>query len=353
MATIRKRGNSYHVQIRLKGLEPATASFDRLSDAKEWAAKTETELRAGKYFGQSKRLSFQDLVQEYLLYSKDPKRLEYWNNEFSDLKLNEVTTERINRVIKKLLSEKTQRFSAPPTGDSEQDAMREKSTRSGATVNRYIAALSSCLSYAVKQDWIERNPCFKTNKQAENEGRLRFLTEDDELPRLLDECRKHDILYLAVILSLTTGARQEEIMSLRWTQIDFKRRVIQLEKTKNGSRRALPLVGESCSLLTQRFEARDEKEARVFPPSSRAKKGDYLDLRRPWEDALRRANIPDFHWHDLRHTAASYLVMNGVSLAEVAKILGHKTLAMVLRYVHLADKHIVGTGEGLAKRMGI
>ena len=73
----------------------------------------------------------------------------------------------------------------------------------------------------------------------------------------------------------------------------------------------------------------------------------------PWEKALRAANITDFHWHDLRHTAASYMAMSGVSLVEISKILGHRTMQMVSRYSHLSEGHIVATGEKLASRLGI
>lgn len=353
MATIRKRGDKYHVQVRLKGYKPETASFERLSDAKEWASKTETEIRSGKHFGQSKRHTFNDLFEEYLPHAKDIPRLTYWHQTFKNLRLTEITTLRINKEINKLLTEDTARFSTPATGDPTLDAQRKKVKRSGATVNRFIAALSSCLSHGVKIEWIERNPCERVNKQKENSGRCRFLDEETELPRLLDECRKHPTLYLAVVLSLTTGARQEEIMSLRWGQIDFKRKIITLEKTKNGSKRAIPLVGEAYELLQIRSKIRDLSDDRIFPPSKLAKKSDYIDLRQPWEVARENAGIMDFRWHDLRHTAASYLVMNGVSLVEVAKILGHRTLAMVLRYAHLSPEHVVSTGDKLATRLGI
>jgi integrase len=352
MATIRKRGLRYHVQVRLKGCEPATGSFERLIDAKEWAAKTETDIRAGKYFGQSKRRTFNELTDEYSPHAKSLKCLDHWRDAFGDLRLADVTPERINKETNKLLSEETTRFATPATGNPEVDAKRERAKRNGATVNRYIAALSSCLSYGVKLEWLERNPCGRANKQKENHGRVRFLS-DEERPRLLDACRNHADLYLAVVLSLTTGARKGEIMSLRWGQIDFKRQVIILEKTKNGDKRALALVGEAFGLLQERAKVRSLTDDRVFPPTDRAKKVKYIDLRLPWEAALNEAGIADFHWHDLRHTAASYLAMGGVSLVEIAKVLGHRTLAMVARYAHLSDEHIVSTGEKLAKRLGV
>jgi len=192
----------------------------------------------------------------------------------------------------------------------------------------------------------------RINKPAENKGRVRFLS-DDERVRLLDTCRSHADLYLTVVLSLTTGARQAENMGLRWGQIDFTRQVISLTETKNGDRRALPLVGEAFTLLQARSKVRKLKDDRIFPPSPRAKKADCLDLRQPWEKALEAAGIADFHWHDLRHTAASYLAMSGVSLVEIAKVLGHRTLQMVARYSHLSDGHIVATGQRLADRLGV
>jgi integrase len=189
-------------------------------------------------------------------------------------------------------------------------------------------------------------------KPKENRGRVRFLS-DDERGKLLDACRPHTDLYLALVLSLTTGARQAEVMSLRWGQIDFNRQVITLHATKNGERRALPLVGEAFALLQARSKVQSLKDDRIFPPSGRAKKAEYIDLRAPWEAALKDAGITDFHWHDLRHTAASYLAMSGVSLVEIAKVLGHRTLQMVARYSHLSDGHIVATGEKLAARLGV
>lgn len=353
MASIRKRGSSYHVQVRLKGYEPVTASFARLDDAKKWISKTETELRAGKYFGQSKRRTFAELLDEYQTEAKSLKYLSYWRGVFGSQLLQDLTVDRINKQIKKLLSEDTSRFEKKAEGQLPTESNdRKRSKRNGATVNRYIAALSACLSHGVKLEWIERNPCFRVNKQQENDGRVRFLT-DDERPKLLAACKNNQDLYLAVLLSLTTGARQAEVMGLRYAQIDFKRKVITLEKTKNGDKRALALVGEAYDLLVNRSKVRSLNDDRVFPPTDMAKKAKYISLRKPWEQALSEAGIKDFKWHDLRHTAASYLAMSGVSLVEIAKVLGHRTLSMVLRYAHLCDDHVVSTGEKLAKRLGV
>ncbi len=358
MANIQKRiakdGSVTHrVQIRLKGFPPETASFERLTDAKEWAKKTEAEMKAGRHFGASKRHTFNDLSDEYKAHAKDPERLAYWCGVFGSDTLDAISPARIAKARDKLLSEDTPRFATPPTGDPEQDAKRVRAKRSGATVNRYLASLSSCLAYGVKTlQWIERNPCERITKPAENKGRVRFLS-DEERTALLAACKPNPDLYLAVVLSLSTGARRDEIMSLRYGQIDFKRKVITLYDTKNKETRALPLVGSAFALLQERAKVRQLTDDRLFPPTARAMKSESLDLRNAWEKALKTAGITDFHWHDLRHTAASYLAMAGVSLVEISKILGHRTMQMVSRYSHLSNQHIVETGEKLAARMGL
>jgi integrase len=358
MATIQKRTTrdgsvNYRVQIRLKGFPPESASFERKSDAAKWASDTEANMRAGRHFGESKRHTFKELAFEYAPYAKDKVRLAYWVSVFGDHLLDSITPAKISKQRDQLLSEDTQNFTTPATGDPVKDANRIKSKRSGATVNRYLASLSSCLNYAIKTlQWLERNPCEKIQKPRESKGRVRFLSDEERID-LLKACEPHKDLYLAVVLALTTGARQSEIMSLRYSQVDFKRQVITLHDTKNGDKRALPLVGSAFNLLKERANVRSLNDDRLFPPTRLAKKSEYLDLRQPWEKALKTANIQDFHWHDLRHTAASYLAMSGVSLVEISKILGHRTLQMVSRYSHLSEEHIVTTGEKLAARLGI
>ncbi len=348
MSTIEKRttdaGTSYRVKVRLTGYPPETATFERLTDARAWAAKTESDMKAGRHFGTSKRHTFAELADEYNTHAKDKPRLDYWRETFGPERLDSITPARIAKERDKLLSEETDRKDA---------ATGEFKKRTGATVNRYLAALSSCLAYGVKElQWLERNPMERVRKPAENKGRVRFLS-DEERAALLEACRPHADLYLAVVLSLTTGARQAEIMGLRWRQIDFARQVITLQETKNGDRRALPLVGQALELLRERGRVRTLGDDRIFPPTRAAKKADCLDLRDPWTKALKTAGIENFHWHDLRHTAASYLAMSGVSLVEIAKVLGHRTLQMVARYSHLSDGHIVATGQKLADRMGV
>jgi integrase len=124
--------------------------------------------------------------------------------------------------------------------------------------------------------------------------------------------------------------------------------VATLHETKNGEHRVLPLAGPAPDLLRERSRVRRIDTDLVFPGRLHPNKP--VDLRTPFETALKVARTEDFHWHDLRHTAASYLAMNGASLAEIAEVLGHKTLAMVKRYAHLSAAHTAGVVERMNAR---
>lgn len=376
MATVQKRKNddgttSYRVMIRLKGHPASSATFTRLTDAREWATKTENEMKAGRYFGASKRKTLGDLFDKYEKAAKPrlkswddvKRRLDWWREKAGGEMLEAITSARIAELRDVLLAIPKKHGGGP---------------RTGADVNRTLAALSSAMSHAVRElGWIERNPCERVTKPKEGGGRIRFLS-DEELPVLLDAIRAspHPDLLPAVLLALTTGARKSEIMGLRWSQIDFKRRTITLHQgeTKNDAGRALPLSGEVIGILQARNKVRKIDDDRVFPPP-----GDYkvLELREPWKIALVAAGIDvrkatptlrskaaantnkppqmtsDFRWHDLRHTAASYLTMAGVSAIEVARVLGHKTLTMSLRYSHLAPNRVTELGDKLAERFNV
>ena len=145
------------------------------------------------------------------------------------------------------------------------------------------------------------------------------------------------------------------MMGLRWGQIDLKagRATLYAGTTKNNDARVLPLVGEAFTLLQERARVRSLTDDRIFPATHKAKKSSFITLRTPFIAAMKEAGITNFHWHDLRHTCASYLMMNGVSALEISKVLGHKTMAMVSRYSHLAPDRVSDIGNALAQKMGV
>lgn len=343
MASIRKRTNkdgstSYRVDIRLKGFPPQRATFARLTDAKKWVQQTESAIRENRYFksAESRKHTFGELVDRYIKdalptksadFEKSQKaKMNWWKEQLGHHVLADVTPSLITECRDRLLAETTKRGI----------------TRSPATVNRYLAALSDAFSVAVKEwEWLEDSPMRKVKKPKEPRGRVRFLSEDGERPRLLKACEEssNPYLYPVVVLALSTGMRQGEIMGLTWEDVDLHQGRATLHETKNGERRVVPLSGKALELLKAHAKVRRLDTNLLFPGKNPHKP---MDLRSPWEAALKKAGIEDFRFHDLRHSAASYLAMNGASLAEIAEVLGHKTLQMVKRYSHLSEAHTAG-----------
>ena len=338
MANIEKRvtsdgKTSYRVKIRLKGYPTQTATFARKTDAQKWVQHTESAIREGRHFktSESKRHTLSEAIERYIndIIPTKPKntinqvgQLKWWDKNLGEYLLADVTSSLIAQYRDKLAKTPSQR------GE----------TRSPATVNRYLAVLSHLFTMAIKEwGWIEENPLRKVTKPKESRGRVRFLS-DKERERLLSECKRSDsqYLYTAVVLALSTGGRRMEILDLNWSDVDLNRAIITLHETKNGERRVLPLAGHALELMKELSRVRHYKCNLVFPGKDLKKP---VDLRTPFENALKRAEITDFRWHDLRHSCASYLAMNGASLAEIAEILGHKTLQMVKRYAHLSEAH--------------
>ena len=338
MANIEKRTTqdgttSFRVKIRLKGFPTQSATFDRLTDARKWVQQTEAAIREGRHFKttESKRHTLGDAIERYIndVIPTKPKntvnqvgQLKWWKGHLGDYSLADVTPALIAQYRDKLAKTPSQRGEL----------------RSNATVNRYLAVLSHLFTMAIKEwGWIEDNPLRKVTKPKESRGRVRFLS-DEERARLLVECKKSEsqYLYIAVVLALSTGGRRMEILGLSWNDVDFNRGVITLHETKNGDRRVLPLTGHALELMKQHKKVRHVTSSLVFPGKN---VNNPIDLRTPFETVLKRAEITDFRWHDLRHSCASYLAMNGASLAEIAEVLGHKTLQMVKRYAHLSEAH--------------
>ena len=145
-------------------------------------------------------------------------------------------------------------------------------------------------------------------------------------------------LGVIVIIAISTGARLGEITSLEWNNVDFEHQRIILEETKNGERRQIPLKGKALEILLELHKSRSLCSTLLFPSKIYFNKP--IDIRSAWEFAIKKAEIKNFRFHDLRHSCASYLAMNGSSLVEIAAVLGHKTLQVTKRYTHLSDTHL-------------
>jgi integrase len=216
------------------------------------------------------------------------------------------------------------------------------------TVSRYLTALSAPLTVAVRDyHWLDTNPLRAVAKPPQPPHRERCLSAE-ELERLLRACQRsrNPHLHLAVVLALSTGARKNELLQRTWSDLDLAQGTLRLARTKNGERRAVPLVGQALTLLRARA-AVPGRSRWVFPRHDGQKPG-FLD--KPWVTACRSAALEDFHFHDLRHTAASYLAMSGASLREIADVLGHKSLTQTMRYAHLTAPYTRGVVERMTQQ---
>lgn len=211
------------------------------------------------------------------------------------------------------------------------------------TVSNELAVLRHLLRCAHEIGDLDAVPVIKLPKKPD--GRLRYL-EEDEIARLLTACRdsRNRCLFPVVVLALNTGMRKGEILGLEWERIDLSSGRITLVRTKSGKPRGIPMNDAVYAALVELEPDAGRRTGRLFP-NGNDRRGS--QIRVAFDFALKRAGIADCRFHDLRHTAASHLVMKGAALREVQEILGHSDLRMTLRYAHLSPAHLRGAVQRL------
>ena len=350
MAYFQKRKNGrFTATIRIKGYKNLSATFDRLTDARTWANGIESDMRTGKYIDVSETIkhTLGDLIDRYIkekLNQRNPKdqltfknQLLWWKSQIGDKLLKDITPSLIAEQRDILLTQPNLKSTI------------NHYAKTGATVNKYLATLSIVFTKGIKEwGWLSENPILKVDKCKENKARTRFL-DADEQERLLNACKQSTtpLLYMLVVIALSTGARQGEILNLKWNNLKFNNDAqnvtLYLMNTKNGENRSVTIGGLAYKLLLEHKQNITDKKVISIDSKNYVfarpdgKKPYYM--RRQWENALKKANITDFRFHDLRHTTASNLAMNGASLRDIGEILGHKTPAMTQRYSHLTEKY--------------
>jgi integrase len=200
-----------------------------------------------------------------------------------------------------------------------------------ASANRDLACLKSLFSRAIEWCNASANPVKGIPAFREYNRRDRFLT-DEERKKLLESC--HGYLRDVVVLAIHTGMRKGELLSLKWDDIDLANRQIRVTHTKNGEMRFVPMSDGALQCLQS---IRKQAETPYLFPGPAG--GHLLDVKTAWQSAIGRSGVQNFRFHDLRHTAASYLAMSEVPLQVIQQILGHKTFSQVLRYAHLSQDY--------------
>jgi len=265
-------------------------------------------------------------------------RIGVWIRLLGDKPLADITPEDIDAAMHQLANEPARVYSGK---DADGNAVFRKKTgrRSGATLNRYLVALAALYAWARRNRYLPRtfeSPTRHVEKNQESRGRVRYLS-DDERERLLAACRESawPRMHLLVLMALTTGARRGELLSLTWRDIDQERGEAILHDTKNGDRRILVLLPPVLAVL-DKFKPKDAATSRALVFRSRLRPSQPYSTAKVFNEAVEAAGIRNFRFHDLRHSAASYMAQAGASLLEIADTLGHRQLRMVQRYAHLS-----------------
>lgn len=348
MATFQARKNgSITAKVRRHGVTKSE-TFATRTDAEAWARKIESEIERGRWHDatESERTTISELVSEYRLRVLPGLR-------------GRGVAPALNVIDEKLGKHTVARLTARIVASYRDERLRAVGVES---VRKEMAVLSKMLDTASKE-WgitIAQNPVKSVSKPAPGRARDRRLLHGEQarVEASLRRCRSTYLLPL-FRLALETGARQGELLSMRWPHVDRGRRLVMLYDTKNGEDRAVPLSSAALAILDGLPRAlRDD---RVFPVSSGL-------VAQAWGHAITRARrlyekerlaagdktaavekdplLRDLHFHDLRHEALSRLAERGdLSVLELAAVSGHKTLQMLKRYTHLQ-------AEDLAKKLG-
>jgi integrase len=329
MATIRKRGNSYQIDYFDPNGKRVRKSFDKKKDAEAELGKRVSLIAEKRYLDVKKdyKTTLGEILDKYKENYKSQPSFKNWKRfcleNFRDYFGEDTRLTNIRYVD---LETYRNNLKQKPT--------KNGSIRTVASVNREMSCLHHIFTKGVEWDMIERNP-FEKGKTLlikENNKRFRYL-DQDEIDRLLKACI-NDYTKDIIVTVLNTGMRRQEVLGLKWDQMQGE--FIYLTKTKTDEDRQIPINDDLAELfksIRKRVQLRSEyvfcdKKGRAFK-----------EIKTSFKAALRRAKINDFRFHDLRHTFASHFVMRGGTVKELQEILGHKTVAMTMRYAHLSQEH--------------
>jgi integrase len=317
---IYQRGNNWYIDFTFKGRRIRESIGPSRKDAEKVIAKKKTEIVENKYLDIRKEpepIKFHEFAKEYLKWSIENKKPSSKTREMSNMRTLDRTFG--DKYIHEIDSLQIERWK-----------MNRKREVKLSTVNRELTVLKSFFSKAVKWAKCKQHPVKEVKPFKGVTGRLRYLMPD-EVQRLISNCADH--IKPIVTVAVHTGMRKGEVLGLRRDQVNFDQGTITLTDTKNSERRDIPMNETVKSIL----KAIRGDEPYFFTSSIRKGKP-YRWIEMSFHEALKKSEIEDFHFHDLRHTFASNLVMAGEDLNTVAELLGHKGLEMTRRYAHLSPK---------------
>jgi integrase len=331
---LRKSGSAYVVDYYDPQGKRCRKAFRKAKDAQAFEAKVTSLKHEDRYNDvfEAKRenlTTFDELSDHYLTNFQGQKSFHRWKSQIIRVLRGTFGGKKLSEIVYLDLETFRNHRKATETYASK--------PRSEARVNREMAVLKHMLNKAVEWGWLEVSP-FKRGSRLmfrEKNDRLRFLTHE-EADRLLTHCLPH--LRPIVETALMTGMRKEELLSLKWEQIRNGYIYLSSAMTKGGKSRQIPVNDRLEEVLRALRQETQLRSSYVFSDSQGKRWG---NVRKSFESACRKAGLTDFRFHDLRHTFASWLVMAGADIRSVQELLGHASLAMTMRYAHLAPGHLI------------
>lgn len=330
MATIRKRGDKWQVQIRRTGQHPISRSFITRKDAEAWGRLMEVQADRRDLPADPKaleRVTLAELVERYRDSVTVTKRGQGPERIF-------LTAFLRHRICEKRLSDLT---GADFAAYRDERLAKVKL----ATVKRQLAPIQNMFEIA-RKEWglpIRENPPAAMQFNGSDRKRERRL-RGNEYDRLIQAAqRAHNPLLLPIIrLAIETGMRRGEILAIRRDHVDLKGRSLTIPQSKNGHSRVIPLTRAAVAILEAHLRQGDT----LFPLSANA-------LRLGWNRIRRRAAAPDLRFHDLRHEAISRFFERTLSVPEVAAMSGHRDPRMLLRYAHASRRNLLDKLDAFAE----
>ncbi len=336
MATYYKRGKKWYASVRRKGAPTAVKPFCSKRDAEVWARSIESKLDTGIHLDVqgAAKVSMDTLISRYADETSGIKRnaphekygLRLLSEHFGHLKLAELTRSRIAKF-------RDHRIAAG---------------LAASTVRNNLHLLSALITKAIN-DWgfeLPYNPVRRVSKPAVNNARDRRLEAGEE-ERLLAEAAKHrsPLMKPLIIVALETAMRLGELLSIEWKDVDYARREIILQRTKNGTSRKVPLSRVAMAAL-QSIECNPDC-SRVFGAWAQV-----TSFQHTWGKMLKRADISNLRFHDLRHEAASRFSERGMDVLRIAAITGHRSMQMLKRYTHFRTSDLAAELDKPFRRAG-
>jgi integrase len=318
---VRKRGNLYQCCLRYKGSR-LQKSFHKKSSAIAWGHKTLTELETGSYQDRDKLFSItlKDLLKLYYDHTKDSsRRLKNFTYEIDSmcrldiakLPLAQITPVKIAKLKNELAKD-----NAP------------------ATVRKKLLLLGRVFNIGQRELGIpiNNNPVKLVSLPRDPEHRDRVLTAD-EYKRLLHECSKSSLYYLKYIVELAfeTICRRGEVLNLSINDCNLNDGTAQLMVTKNNKKRRIGLSVRACEIIRNLPRNIDGS---IFPKIS------ISIIDKEFRRAVKRANISNFRFHDIRHSGATFLAESGWSTVELMAQGGWSSAEMVKKYANISAKHL-------------